>query len=93
MVTAIDYHFHDAHPSQPITLDRAVTFSNQSGNVHNVTIPGTDYTEDVAPGARLTIDPIGSVLSTPGRYGFVCRYHLDRGMRGVLVIVPTAPGP
>jgi len=34
VVSAIDYHFHDAHPSEPIALDRAVQFSNQGRNRH-----------------------------------------------------------
>jgi plastocyanin len=87
VVTAIDYHFHDAHPSLPISLDRAVQFSNQGNNRHNVTIEGTSYDETVRPGRRLTIDPIGSVLPQPGRYAFVCKIHADRGMSGVLVVV------
>jgi Cupredoxin-like domain len=90
VVTAIDYHFHDAHPSLPIALDRAVQFSNQGSNRHNVTIEGTEYDRIVGPGKRLTIDRIGSLLPEPGRYPFVCRLHADRGMSGVLVLVaPT----
>jgi hypothetical protein len=87
VVTAIDYHFHDAHPSLPIRLDRAVQFSNQGRNRHNVTIEGTDYDRTLAPGQRITIDPIRSVLGSPGRYAFVCRLHADRGMSGVLILV------
>ena len=87
VVTAIDYHFHDAHPSLPIPLDRAVQFSNQGRNPHNVTIEGTDYDRIIEPGERITIDPIGSVLPAPGTYPFVCRFHADRGMSGVLVLV------
>jgi hypothetical protein len=87
VVTAIDYHFHDAHPSLPIRLDRAVQFSNQGRNRHNVTIEGTDYDRTVAPGQRITIDRIGSLLPEPGRYPFVCRLHADRGMSGVLVLI------
>jgi len=86
VVTAIDYHFHDAHPSLPILLDRAVQFSNQGRNPHNVTIEGTTYDRTVRPGERMTIDPIESVLPEPGRYAFFCKLHADRGMSGVLVI-------
>lgn len=87
VVTAIDYHFHDAHPSLPIELGRAVQFSNQGRNPHNVTIEGTSYDRTFRPGARITIDPIGSLLDSPGRYPFVCKLHADRGMSGVLVLV------
>jgi plastocyanin len=90
VVTAIDYHFHDAHPSAPIPLDRAVQFSNQGSQRHNVTIEGTDYSRTFGPGRRITIDPIGSLLTEPGRYPFYCKLHADRGMSGVLVL--TDPG-
>ncbi len=88
VVTAIDYHFHDAHPSLPIEVDRAVQFSNQGRNPHNVTIEGTSYDQTVRPGERITIRPVGSLLPTPGRYPFVCKLHAERGMSGVLVVVP-----
>jgi hypothetical protein len=87
VVTAIDYHFHDAHPSLAIPLDRAVQFSNQGRNPHNVTIRGTDYDRTMQPGERITIDPIGSLFDGPGRYPFVCKLHADRAMSGVLVLV------
>jgi hypothetical protein len=87
VVTAIDYHFHDAHPSLPIELDRAVQFSNQGRNPHNVTIEGTSYDRTVQPGERITIEPVSSLLSSPGRYPFFCKLHVDRGMSGVLVLV------
>ncbi|MGH2692872.1 MAG: cupredoxin domain-containing protein [Actinomycetota bacterium] len=87
VVTAIDYHFHDAHPSEPIELERAVQFSNQGSNQHNVTIEGTSYDRTFRPGERMTIDPIGSLLPRPGRYPFFCKLHADRGMAGVLVVV------
>ena len=86
VVSAIDYHFHDAHPSLPIALDRPLQFSNQGRNPHNVTIHGTDYDKTFKPGARITIDPVGSLLERPGRYAFFCKLHADRGMSGVLVI-------
>jgi plastocyanin len=87
VVTAIDYHFHDAHPSLPISVERAIQFSNQGRNRHNVSIEGTSFDEMIRPGKRLSIDPIGSLLSEPGRYPFVCKIHADRGMSGVLVVV------
>jgi hypothetical protein len=88
VVTAIDYHFHDAHPSLPIRLDRAVQFSNQGRNPHNVTVEGTTYDRTFGPGKRITIEPIRSLLPEPGRYPFFCKLHADRGMSGVLVLVP-----
>jgi len=87
VVTAIDYHFHDAHPSLPIELGRPLQFSNQGRNPHNVTIEGTEYDRTIRPGERITIDPIRSLLGAPGRYPFVCKLHAERGMSGVLVLV------
>ena len=86
VVTAIDYHFHDAHPSFPIPLERAVQFSNQGTNLHNVTFPGTDFDRMIRPGRRLTVDPVSSLVGEPGRYPFYCKLHTDRGMTGVLVV-------
>jgi plastocyanin len=86
VVTAIDYHFHDAHPSLPISPGRALQFSNQGSNVHNVTIPGTGFERNIRPGQRITIARIGSLLPEPGRHPFFCALHADRGMNGVLVV-------
>jgi plastocyanin len=87
VVTAIDYHFHDAHPSQPIPLDRALEFSNQGSNAHNVTIPGFGVDRTFRPGVRFAFEPVGSLFAEPGRYSFFCRLHRDRGMSGTLVVV------
>jgi hypothetical protein len=86
VVTAIDYHFHDAHPSRLLSPDREVVISNQGSNVHNVTFEGTSFVRDIQPGERLSLGAIGEILPQPGRYRFVCKYHLDRGMRGVLLV-------
>ncbi len=86
VVSAIDYHFHDAHPSLPIDPDRALIFRNVGRNRHNVTIIGTEYRRDLPVGEELVIDPISSVLPEEGLYDFYCSYHRDRKMQGVLVI-------
>jgi hypothetical protein len=86
VVTAIDYHFHDAHPSRRLSPDREVVISNQGSNVHNVTFELTTFVRDIRPGERLSLGPIGDLLDEPGRYRFACKYHLDRGMSGVLIV-------
>jgi hypothetical protein len=86
VVTAIDYHFHDAHPSRLLSPDREVVISNQGSNVHNVTFEGTSFVRDIQPGERLSLGAIGELLPQAGRYRFACKYHLDRGMRGVLLV-------
>jgi plastocyanin len=86
VVTAIDYHFHDAHPTTPIGPGRDLVVQNDGRNVHNVTIPGTTYSQDVAPGRRLVIRDIAAFLGGPGEYPFFCRFHQSLGMTGVIVI-------
>jgi hypothetical protein len=85
VVTAIDYHFHDAHPTLPIGSGRDLIVKNQGRNVHNVTIPALDYSRNVRPGDQLEIDDIADALA-PGRYVMFCSIHRDRGMSGVIVI-------
>ena len=86
VVTAIDYHFHDAHPTTPIGPGRDLVVKNDGRNVHNVTIPGTTYSEDVRPGDRLVIRNIAAFLGGPGEYPFFCRFHESLGMTGVIII-------
>ncbi len=86
VVTAIDYHFHDAHPTLPIGPGRDLVVKNVGRNVHNVSIPALGFSENVRPGDRVTIEAIGDRLA-PGRYPLVCNIH-DRsfGMTGTIVI-------
>jgi hypothetical protein len=86
VVSAIDYHFHDAHPTFPIGPDRDLVVKNVGRNLHNVTIPSLDYSRDVRPGQELTIADVAERLGAPGRYAFFCRFHRDRGMKGLIVI-------
>jgi plastocyanin len=86
VVTAIDYHFHDAHPTLPIGPGRDLVVKNAGRTLHNVTIPAVGYSKDVAPGNQLTIASIADRLA-PGHYRLYCRIHLEAfGMKGVIVI-------
>ena len=86
VVTAIDYHFHDAHPTLPIGPGRDLIVRNQGRNVHNVTIPALGISRDVRPGEQVVIGSIADRLP-PGRYELFCRIHLAAfGMKGVIVI-------
>jgi hypothetical protein len=87
VVTAVDNHFHDAHPSEPLALGRTLVFKNEGRNLHNVTLQGTTLSRDIAPGERFSIDGIGSLVDGPGSYRLICRYHADLGMSGDLVVV------
>jgi hypothetical protein len=80
---AVDNHFHDIHAENDIQIDsqRAFVVKNQGRNLHNVTIVGTDISEDVRPGNELSFDPVGEFLE-PGTYDLICRYHDNVGMSG-----------
>ncbi len=86
VITAIDYHFHDAHPSFPIVPGRDLVVRNAGRNLHNVTIPAIGFSAEVAPGQELVIEDVASRFEGPGRYRLVCVIHQDRGMNGELVI-------
>jgi plastocyanin len=86
VITAIDYHFHDAHPTLPISAGRDLVVKNEGRNVHNVTIAALGYSRDVEPGSRLVIPDVAERFAAPGRYPMICLYHRDRGMTGVIVI-------
>ncbi|MEA2520465.1 MAG: Cupredoxin-like domain [Actinomycetota bacterium] len=95
-ITAIDYHFHDTHPSLPLTADRTVLWTNQGQVLHNVTIPELNFSKDIAPGEGFAIKDLGRKLGGEGVYTFFCAYHESVGMTGVIVIrgrssVPSVP--
>lgn len=85
VITAIDYHFHDAHPTKPIDVGRTLIVTNQGRALHNVTFPGTKFSRDILPGGRLVIHDVGHLLG-PGRHPIICLYHSDVGMSGTVVI-------
>ena len=66
VVTAIDYHFHDAHPTLPIGPGRDLIVRNQGRNLHNVTIPALGFSRDVRPGGQVVIHSIGDRSTRDG---------------------------
>lgn len=86
VITAIDYHFHDAHPTFPIGPGRDLVIKNAGRNRHNVTIPALDYSMDIGPEDQLVIEDVAARFGSPGSYPFVCLIHEDRGMSGTIVI-------
>ena len=85
-ITAIDYHFHDAHPTPPLAPDRTIVVTNQGRNTHNVSVPGTNYSKDIAPGDKIVIHDIGKLFGGPGTHYFICKYHVNLGMKGTVII-------
>ncbi len=85
-IVAIDYHFHDAHPSRSLAPTRPVEFSNQGTLKHNVTFPQFGFSRDFEPGQTITIDDLGRKLGGPGVYTFFCAYHQALGMVGTIIV-------
>ncbi len=85
-VTAIDYHFHDAHPTLSLSPDRAIIVTNEGRVRHNVSIPGTEFTREIAPGDRIVLRAVGALFGGPGTHAFVCRYHANLGMKGTVIV-------
>ncbi len=85
-ITAIDYHFHDAHPTRVLTADRTVRFTNQGTVRHNVTFPEFGYSHDLPVGEVLEIKDLGQKLGGPGTYSFFCRFHESFGMTGTVIV-------
>jgi plastocyanin len=88
-ITAIDYHFHDAHPSLPLTPSRTVKFVNDGRVKHNVTFPDLGFSQDLPEGGVIEIDALGRKLGGPGTYTFFCAYHSAQGMVGTIVITAS----
>ena len=88
-VTAIDYHFHDAHPTLPLSADRTIIVTNEGRVRHNVSIPGTDFTKDVTPGDDIVLRDVGKLFGGPGPHVFLCRYHASLGMRGTVIVAES----
>lgn len=86
VVTAIDYHFHDAHPTRPLAPRRTLIFRSQGAVRHNVTIPSIGFSKDLPPGGQVVIRNVGRLLGGPGRYSFFCAYHVAQEMRGMILI-------
>jgi plastocyanin len=89
-IVAINYHFHDAHPSLPLLPNRTVTWTNDGSVLHNVTFPTIGFSRDFRVGATFKIADLGRKLGGPGTYTFYCKYHQTLGMVGTIIIV--APG-
>ena len=84
---AVDNHFHDVHPEDNITIsaDRPFIVKNQGNNLHNVTIAGTDISEDLEPGEEFVIRPVGKL--GVGAHVLICRIHAAQGMTGEFGVV------
>lgn len=85
-IVAIEYHFHDAHPSFPLDPTRTVIWTNEGTVTHNVTFPQFGFSKDFSPGRTITIKDLGQKLGGAGTYQFFCRFHESLGMIGTVII-------
>lgn len=60
---------------------------NRGTQEHNLTIPGTKFSVDVAPGHTVSRPPFLRSGVRPGTYRFYCRFHRSRGMTGELHVL------
>jgi plastocyanin len=81
----VDNHFHDVHVDDDITIAFGQGFivKNGGSNLHNVTIPEIDFSEDIRPGEQ--VDFLGDTLAA-GTYNIVCKYHSPEGMFGKITV-------
>lgn len=84
-VTLRNTAFHPAVAAvQPGT---AVTFANNDGFGHTVTVPALEVARELDGGESTTI-----TFETAGRYGYVCEFH-PPGMVGRVVVAESTPTP
>jgi plastocyanin len=60
---------------------------NDGSQRHNLTIPGTGFSVDLAPGRKESRPGLDQAHVPPGTYEFFCRFHRDRGMTGELHVL------
>jgi hypothetical protein len=84
VITAVDNHFHDSHPTPLLDPDSSIVIKNAGRNLHNVTFVGTDFSQDIEPGGEIVIDPIRDLLPPPGPWTLICQLHASQGMQGTI---------
>ncbi len=60
---------------------------NRGSTKHNLTIPGTKFSADVAPGEAAGERDLMSAGVGPGTYEFFCSFHRSQGMTGELHVL------
>lgn len=83
-----DYRFHPStivvHPGRVKVILKNTA---RSGAPHNFTV--TQFPADFVPAAGAgTTQEATFVAPAPGRYQFVCTFHVEQGQTGTLVVTP-----
>ncbi len=89
-IEADDYYFKPTFvrgaPGQTLTLE----VENESGTLHNLSIPGQRIDRDIPPRSKTKVD---IVFPASGVVGFSCKFHGALGMNGQLLAGDAVPGP
>jgi len=70
-----------------VTATVAFHLRNRGSTEHNLTIPGTKFSADVAPGEAAGERDLMSAGVGPGTYEFFCSFHRSQGMTGELHVL------
>lgn len=79
-VTTIDNAFQPS--SLTIAAGSELELVNDGQAEHNLSIEGTDVSDDVEPGASTTV----SLDVEAGDYTMFCKYHRSAGMKGTITV-------
>jgi YVTN family beta-propeller protein len=88
-IEADDYYFKPTflrgQPGQKLTLE----IDNESGTLHNISIPAQAIDKDIPPRSKITVDV---VFPASGAVAFRCKIHSALGMNGELRADPGRTG-
>jgi plastocyanin len=70
-----------------VTVSEPFRLRNNGSVRHNLTITGTGFDVDVAPGGAERQRSLETAGVEPGTYEFVCRFHESKGMTGELHVL------
>lgn len=79
-LTMVDNAFQPS--SLTVSSGSDLELSNEGQTIHNLSIEGTDLSEDVETGQSTTV----TIDVDPGDYTMFCEYHRSAGMEGVVTI-------
>ncbi len=87
---ADDYYFAPtflrSEPGQKLRLE----VENESGTLHNLSIPEQDLDRDIPPKGTVTVEV---TIPQSGVVHFFCKFHTALGMNGELLAGDAAPAP
>jgi plastocyanin len=79
-LTMVDNAFQPS--SLTVSSGSDLELSNEGQTIHNLSIEGTDLSEDVETGQSTTV----TIDLDPGDYSMFCEYHRSAGMEGVITV-------